>query len=122
DGKRLRDHVLLGGATAFLAVLPFSLMLAPVPLAALVYRHGLRAGIATALAAGLLAAMLTLSPVILAQVLLVLALGIALGEGMRDGLSAAQLVGLGALVALGTTVLLMYVVQRVFGVDVVEMV
>lgn len=104
-----------------MAVLPFALMVAPVPLAALVYRYGLRAGIVTALAAGVLAAILT-HPVVLAQVLLGLALGIALGEGLRDGLKTSQLIGLGTLVALATTLLLIYVMERVFGVDMIEMV
>jgi len=122
DDKRLRDHLMLGGATAFLAVFPFSLMFAPVPLAALVFRHGLQAGIAAALVAGALALLMTQSPIILAQVLLVLALGVALGEGLRDGLSATQIVGLGTLVALATTALMLFAVQRVLGVDIVEMI
>lgn len=118
---RLRDYVMLGGATAFLSVLPFALMAAPVPLAALVYRRGLKAGISTALAAGVIASLLARNPLLLAQVLLALALGIALGEGLREGVGATQLVVLGTAVAMTTTLLLMYAVQRAFGVDVIEM-
>ncbi len=119
--ERLRDYALLGGATAFLSVLPFALMAAPVPLAALVYRQGLRAGIFTALAAGMIAAILASNPLLLAQVLLALALGIALGEGLREGINTTQLIALGTVVALTTTLLLVYVVQSVFGVDMFEL-
>jgi len=119
--ERLRDYLLLGGATAFLSVFPFALMAAPVPLAALVYRQGLQAGIFTALAAGVIASLLAQNPLILVQVLLALSLGIALGEGLRERVGATPLVALGTVVALTTTLLLLYVVQSVFGVDTAEL-
>lgn len=109
------EKVLLAGATALLAVLPLSLLIAPVPLAALVYRHGLTAGFYAALGAAAFAALLTLSPAIMAQVLLVLALGIALGEGLRELAGAGYIIGLASIVTLVTTLLLFFLFERVTG-------
>lgn len=119
--ETLTEKVLLGGATALLAVLPFSLMIAPVPLAALVYRHGLTAGFYGALSAAAFAALLTLSPAIMAQVLLILALGIALGEGLRELRGAGSIIGLASLVTLVTTLLLFFLFERVTGESPFEM-
>src|SRR5690606_3817100 len=93
-----------------------------ITLAALVFRRGLRVGIAVAILSGLSATLVSLNPLILAQVLLVLALGIALGEGMREGLSAGQIVAVGTGVAMVTTILLKIAVERVTGLSIDEII
>lgn len=117
----LPERLLLAGATLFLTVFPVALFLAPVPLAVLHARHGLKYGIGTAVAASLLSALLTLSPLAFAQSLLFLGLGIALGEGIRDGLSAKQILGVGTIAALGAMVMLSYMVERVTGMNLFEL-
>lgn len=114
------EILLLGGATVFLSILPFAFPFAPVPLAALVVRHGLKPGIVTAVLSGLVASFLWLSPFMLAQVLLILALGIALGEAIREGLSTTQTIVVGTGVAIVTAIVLTIAIQRIAGQSVAE--
>lgn len=118
----LPERLSLAGATLFLTLFPAALFLAPVPLAALHARHGLKYGIGTAVAASLLSALITLSPLAFAQSLLFLGLGIALGEGIRDGLSPKQILSVGTLAAFGATVALAFTVERVAGVNLFELI
>lgn len=122
-GERLPgERVILGGATVVLSILPIGLLVAPAPLAVLVLRHGLASGIVAAILSGLFASILTLSPLILAQVLLALALGIALGEALRDALATRQVIAVGSVVVLVTTLLLMFLIQRVVGMSPIDIV
>lgn len=129
--KRVADEVgweaakerwILTGATAFLSIVPIALLLAPAPLAVLIFRHGLRPGIIAAVLSSMFASLITLNPAILAQVLLVLALGVALGEALRDGFDARRILIMGTAVAALTTLLLLYLVERVFGISPFEIV
>lgn len=122
SGSATRERWLLSGSTLFLSLIPIALLLAPVPLAVLIFRHGLRAGIIAAVLSGLIASILTLNPLILAQVLLVLALGVALGEAMREGLSLKQTLVVGSFVTFVTTLLLMFLIDRVLGMSPIDMV
>lgn len=122
-GERLPgERVILGGATVVLSMLPIGLLVAPAPLAVLVLRHGLASGIVAAVLSGLFASILTQSPLILAQVLLALALGIALGEALKEGFSLRQALAVGSVVVFITTLLLMFLIQRVVGMSPIDIV
>lgn len=110
-----REKLLLGGATVLVSVLPIALPVAPVPLAVLVRRHGMRAGVATAVISGVAALLFSLNPLVFVQVLLVLALGIAIGEGLKERLTVFQLVIGGTGVAIITTFLLKVTIESVIG-------
>lgn len=124
----LAERLLLAGATLLLAVFPAAhfvfqaaLLLAPVPLAVLHARHGLKYGIGTAVAASFASSLVALSPLVFAQSLLVLGLGVALGEGIRDGLSAKMILVVGTLAALGAMLLLSFMVERIAGTDMFDL-
>lgn len=116
------ERVMLGGATVLLSVLPIGLglLVAPAPLAVLVLRHGLAGGIWVAILSGVFASLLTQSPLILAQVLLTLALGIALGEALREKFPVRRIIAVGSAVVLLTTTVLMALIQRVFGMGLLD--
>jgi uncharacterized protein YybS (DUF2232 family) len=96
------------------------LFIAPVPLAVLIYRHGLRPGIIAAIVSGLLAGFIMQHPAATLLILLVLGLGVAIGEALRDGLSFNQTMLVawgGAFLAFGA----LYAVSGLlFGIDLIE--
>lgn len=124
DERLPNERVMLGGATVMLSVLPIGmgLLVAPAPLAVLVLRYGLASGIWVAVLSGLLASLLLRSPLIMAQVLLTLALGIALGEALREKFPLRWIIVVGSGVVLLTTALLMALIQRVFGMGLLDII
>lgn len=113
--------VILSTITALLgSVFSSLLFVAPVPLAVLIFRHGLRVGIVTALMASLLAGAFMQHPAAMLLVLLVLGLGVAIGEGLRDDLTLNQILAVGWGTALLAFVALYAISRFIFHIDLVD--
>lgn len=125
SGEELaRERVALGIVTVVTALvgtlLSSVLYAAPVPLAVLIYRHGLRPGIITALVAGGVAVFVVGHPAAMMLVLLVLGMGVAIGEALRDELSLRQTLTVSWAVAF-LSFAGMYAVSRwIFHVDLID--
>ncbi|MGI6082034.1 MAG: YybS family protein [Limnochordia bacterium] len=119
-----RERLFLVFATLITAVLGtiFSsvLVLAPAPLAVLLYRHGLRSGITAALLSGIVVGVLMQHPIPMILILFMLGLGVALGEAWRDGLSLQQTLIVGWAAAFLAFGAFFYVSRLVFGVDLLD--
>ena len=96
------------------------LILAPVPLAVLIYRHGLRPGISTALFSGILVGGLLQHPIPMLLIIFVLALGVAIGEALRDGFNVRQILLVGWAVTFLAFTAFFLVSRYTFGIDLVE--
>jgi uncharacterized protein YybS (DUF2232 family) len=119
-----RERIVLVILTVVTAVfgtlLSSMLFVAPVPLAVLICRHGLRAGIATALVAALSAGAFMQHPAAVLLVLLVLGLGVAIGEALRDGLSLNQTLAVAWAAAFLAFAALYGISRLVFQIDLID--
>lgn len=119
-----RERVTLAIITVLTALLgtflSSLLFMSPVPLAILVFRHGLRPGIVTALSTGIIVAVSAQHPMAMLLVLLVLGLGVAIGEALRDDFSLGQTLVVAWAASLLTFVVLYLVSYYVLGIDMVE--
>ena len=116
--KRVLSSSITMGALLGVFV-PYLLFLLPAPLAVLIARHGLRAGITTAAVSAVAVGIATWHPLTALMVLLVLGLGVTIGEALRDGLSLRQTLLIGWLVMIITQLLPYYAASSLLGFDIV---
>lgn len=100
---------MLAGVTVILALLGlyfgFANLIIPVPLALLVYRHGLKSGILVSLASAILATLILGSLFVGLEVVIIGVIGIALGIALREKFNFIQLFVVGTASSIIATVL-----------------
>lgn len=123
--KSLTEGAMLAAITVLMVYLGVHIglvgLIIPVPLALLVYRHGLRAGIIVSLTSSMVSA-LALNSVFLALELIIIGvLGIAIGMALREKFTISQtfLVGIGADII--STILKVFSYSLIFGRNLIEM-
>jgi uncharacterized protein YybS (DUF2232 family) len=126
ETRSLTEGAMLAAITVLLSLLgayvfPYVFFIVPVPLAILVYRHGLRQGILVAITSSLLAGILIHISTTVILLLVFGLVGVALGAAMGENLSAPRVLLIGVGASLIAYVLLILVSQAFFGVNVMEM-
>lgn len=122
--KTLTEGAMLAAITVVLTVLGvylfgYLLFITPVPIAVLVYRHGLRSGILVSITAALVSGIFG-SMVTTVVFLLVFGLvGIAIGEALREKFSAGKVMAVGTVVSLVAFALLALVAFLFFDTNIV---
>lgn len=123
--RSLTEGAMLAAITVVLTLLGvyffgYLLFITPVPIAVLVYRHGLRSGILVSITAALVSGIF--GSMITTVVFLVVfgLVGVAIGEALREGFSAGKVMVIGTVVSLGAFLLLALVAFFVFNANLVE--
>ena len=125
DTRSLTEGAMLAAITVVLALLgvyffSYLLFIVPVPIAILVYRHGLRAGILVSVTAAMISGFFGTMVTTFIFLLVIGLVGIAIGGALRENQSAPMVMVIGSGVAVIALVLLTGVAMLFFGADLVE--
>lgn len=102
-------------------IVPHVLFLSPAPLAILIYRHGLKSGIAVSVVAALLAGMLSHAIGMVIMFLVLGLVGIAIGEALREKFTATRTMLVGTIAALVGLVVPFLLVYFLLGSNLLEL-
>ncbi len=123
--RSMTEGAMLAAITVVLALLGvyffgYLLFITPVPIAVLVYRHGLRAGILVAVTASIVSGFFGTMVTTVIFLLVIGLVGVAIGEGLRENFSAAKVMVIGSGVSVLALVLLTGVAMLFFGPDLID--
>lgn len=123
--RSLTEGAMLAAITVVLALLGvyffgYLLFITPVPIAVLVYRHGLRSGILVSVTASILAGIFGSMVTTLIFLLVIGLVGVAIGEALRERFSAAKVMVIGSSVSVVAFIVLTAVAMLFFGPDLID--